>query len=200
VPTPTYPIETPRLLLRPFVAEDLDALYDLRSRPDVARYLYWEPNSREEVERELDRRIHQPTLDREGDDVHLAAELRNAGLVIGDVSLDWLSEKHLQGEIGFVFHPDHQGKGLAREASTEMLRLGFEHFELHRIIGRCDARNDASAGLMLRLGMRREAHFVQNEIFKGDWGDELVFAMLSSEWVAGAARTPTEAEARPRTG
>jgi RimJ/RimL family protein N-acetyltransferase len=200
VRTPTYPIETPRLLLRPFVAEDLDALYDLRSRPDVARYLYWEPNSREEVERELDRRIHRRTLEREGDDVHLAAELRNAGLVIGDVSLDWLSDKHHQGEIGFVFHPDHQGKGLAREAATEMLRLGFEHFELHRIIGRCDARNDASAGLMLRLGMRREAHFVQNEIFKGDWGDELVFAMLASEWAAGAARTPTEAEARPRTG
>jgi RimJ/RimL family protein N-acetyltransferase len=191
VRTPTYPIETPRLLLRPFVAEDLDALVDLRSRPDVARYLYWEPNSREEVERELDRRIRQRTLEREGDDVHLAAMLREGGLVIGDVSLDWLSERHRRGEIGFVFHPDHQGKGLAREAATEMLRLGFEHFELHRIIGRCDARNDASASLMLRLGMRREAHFVQNEIFKGDWGDELVFAMLASEWAAGSGRTPT---------
>jgi RimJ/RimL family protein N-acetyltransferase len=65
-----------------------------------------------------------------------------------------------------------------------MLRLGFEVFELHRIIGRCDARNDASAGLMRRLGMRQEAHFVQNELFKGEWGDELVFAMLASEWEA----------------
>jgi RimJ/RimL family protein N-acetyltransferase len=33
---------------------------------------------------------------------------------------------------------------------------------------------------MRRLGMRQEAHFVQNEIFKGDWGDGLVFAMLPS--------------------
>ena len=170
--TPTYPIETPRLLLRPFVAEDLGPLYDIRSRPDVARYLYWEPNSREEVARELDRRSRQRTLEREG------------GLVVGDVSLDWLSEKHRQGELGFVFHPDHQGKGLAREASTELLRLGFEHYGLHRIIGRCDARNDASAGLMRRLGMRQEAHFVQNELFKGEWGDELVFAMLAAEWEA----------------
>jgi RimJ/RimL family protein N-acetyltransferase len=184
VRTPAYPIETPRLFLRPFVEEDLDALYDLRSRPEVARYLYWEPNSREEVARELDRRRRQRTLEREGDDVHLAAVLREGGLVVGDVSLDWLSEQHRQGEIGFVFHPDHQGKGLAREAATEMLRLGFELFELHRIIGRCDARNEASAGLMRRLGMRQEAHFVENEIFKGDWGDELVFAMLAAEWKA----------------
>jgi RimJ/RimL family protein N-acetyltransferase len=184
VRTPTYPIETPRLLLRPFVDEDLDALFDLRSRRDVTRYLYWEPGTLKEVRRELERRTRMRTLEQEGGDLHLAAVLRDGGAVIGDVSLDWLSEKHRQGEIGFVFHPDHQGKGLAREAATGMLRLGFEVFDLHRIIGRCDARNDASAGLMRRLGMRREAHFVQNEIFKGEWGDELVFAMLASEWKA----------------
>jgi RimJ/RimL family protein N-acetyltransferase len=181
---PAYPIETPRLFLRPFVAEDLEALYDMRSRRDVTRYLYWEPSSREEVARELDRRSRQRTLEREGDDVHLATVLRDGGLVVGDVSLDWLSEKHHQGEIGFVFHPDHQGKGLAREAATAVLHLGFGHYGLHRIVGRCDARNDPSAGLMRRLGMRQEAHFIQNEMFKGEWGDELVFAMLAAEWEA----------------
>jgi RimJ/RimL family protein N-acetyltransferase len=35
---------------------------------------------------------------------------------------------------------------------------------------------------MERLGMRREAHFVHNELFKGSWGDELVYAMLDQEW------------------
>src|SRR5690349_20021529 len=137
----------------------------MRSRPDVTRYLYWEPATREQVEPELDRRIRIRTLEKEGGDLHLAAVLREDGALVGDISLDWLSEKHRQGEIGFVLHPDHQGKGLAREAATEMLRLGFEVFELHRIIGRCDARNEASAGLMRRLGMRQEAHFVQNELF-----------------------------------
>jgi RimJ/RimL family protein N-acetyltransferase len=36
---------------------------------------------------------------------------------------------------------------------------------------------------MARLGMRREAHFIHNEIFKGEWGDELVYAMLQDEWM-----------------
>jgi len=53
---------------------------------------------------------------------------------------------------------------------------------LHRIIGRCDARNTASARLMGRLGMRREAHFRENEWFKDEWGDELIYAMLDGEW------------------
>lgn len=34
--------------------------------------------------------------------------------------------------------------------------------------------------------MRREAHFVQSEMFKGAWGDELVYALLDHEWRAAA--------------
>lgn len=30
--------------------------------------------------------------------------------------------------------------------------------------------------------MRREAHFMENEIFKGEWSDELVYAILRREW------------------
>jgi RimJ/RimL family protein N-acetyltransferase len=63
-----------------------------------------------------------------------------------------------------------------------MLRLGFETVGLHRIFGRCDAENVASARLMERLGMRREAHLRENEFFKGRWSDEYKYAILSSEW------------------
>jgi RimJ/RimL family protein N-acetyltransferase len=83
-----------------------------------------------------------------------------------------------------VFQPRYQGRGLATEAAEVVLRLGFEGLGLHRVIGRCDALNVASARLMERLGMRREAHLVHNEIFKGSWGDELVYAMLEDEWRA----------------
>lgn len=181
---PTYPIETARLLLRPFSPDDLDALHAIQSRPDVTRYLYWEPRSRDEVSQALARRVEQRTIESEGDLLVLAVERRDSGALIGDVNLHWLSAEHQQGEIGFVFHPDHHGRGYGREAATEMLRLGFEGSGLHRIIGRCDARNEASAQLMERLGMRREAHFRQNELFKGEWGDEYVYAMLAAEWQA----------------
>jgi RimJ/RimL family protein N-acetyltransferase len=65
-----------------------------------------------------------------------------------------------------------------------MLRLGFEDLGLRRIVGRIDARNAASARVLDRLGMRREAHFAQNEIIKGEWTDEVVYAMLQDEWRA----------------
>ena len=44
------------------------------------------------------------------------------------------------------------------------------------------ARNDASIRLMERLGMRREAHLVENEFLKGEWTDSIVYAILETEW------------------
>jgi len=179
---PTFPIETERLLLRPCEPRDLDVMADIRSRPDVVRYLYWNIQTHGEVAEALAKRMTMTALEKEGDGMVVAAELKDTGEMIGDVVLQWISEEHRQGETGFVFHPDFQGKGFAFEAGREMLRLGFEELGLHRIIGRCDARNTASARLMERLGMRQEAHFRENERFKGEWGDELIYAMLDREW------------------
>jgi RimJ/RimL family protein N-acetyltransferase len=68
-----------------------------------------------------------------------------------------------------------------------LLRLGFDELGLHRIVGRLDARNAASARLLQRLGMRSEAHLVENEYVKGEWTDEAVYALLASEWRAAHA-------------
>jgi RimJ/RimL family protein N-acetyltransferase len=114
----------------------------------------------------------------------LAVLLRDTGELIGEVNLAWLSEAQRGGEFGFVFNPAFHGRGYATEAAVQMLRLGFEELGLHRIIGRCEARNEASARLMAKLGMRREAHFVRNEFVKGEWNDEVVYAMLGEEWAA----------------
>ncbi len=178
------PIETDRLLLRPFQPDDLDDLADINSRPEVVRYLYWDVRSLDEVRPVLAAKITQATLKEEGRRLTLAVELADPRRLIGEVTLAWTSRRHRQGEVGFILHPDFHGRGLATEAAEEMLRLGFEELDLHRIAGRCDARNGASARVMERLGMRLEAHFIGGEIFKGDWGDELVYAILQSEWVS----------------
>ncbi len=178
----TFPIETERLRLRPYGAGDFDDLFAMHSREDVVRYLYWEVRDRDEVAAMLERRMTLTVIDNEGDALILAVELSETGRVIGDVLLHWTSEEHRQGETGFVFHPDYHGRGYASEAAVVMLRLGFEELDLHRIVGRCDARNAASARLMERLGMRREAHPHENEFVKGEWCDELVYALLAAEW------------------
>ncbi|BDZ45666.1 hypothetical protein GCM10025866_15750 [Naasia aerilata] len=88
-------------------------------------------------------------------------------------------------EIGYVFAPDVAGRGYATEACRPLLALAFEELGVHRVMGRLDARNGASARVLERLGMRLEAHFVEDDWFKGEWTSTLVYAMLDREWRAG---------------
>ena len=183
---PSYPIETDRLLLRPFAPADHDALLAIHSRPDVTRYLYWDARGPEDVSRVLALKVSCTALAQEGDTLDLAAFLREDGRLVGDITLMWRSAAHRQAEVGFIFHPDHQGRGLATEATAALLRLGFEELGLHRIYGRLDARNTASGRVLEKLGMRREGHLLENEWVKGEWTDEAIYGMLDREWEARA--------------
>jgi len=182
VPRISWPIETERLTLRALRETDLEQLVALQSCPDVTRYLYWTPRTEEEVRRWLERAIPEPDWGVESAALVLAAVERASGPLAGTVTLALRSLEHRQGEIGFVFHPDFQGRGLAAQGAKEVLRLGFEDLHLRRLFGRCNGRNLPSARLMERLGMRQEAKLIQNEKVKGEWADVWIYAILASEW------------------
>ncbi len=61
----------------------------------------------------------------------------------------------------------------------------FDDLDLHRVIGRLEARNTASAGIIERIGMRREGHLVENEFVEGKWQSELVYAILQRRMAGG---------------
>ena len=111
--------------------------------------------------------------------VALAVELRATGELIGDVML-MVDAEHRQGEIGFILHPDHQGHGYATEAARAMLAIAFDDYGLHRVCGRLESRNVASARVLEKLGMRLEAHLIENEWVKGEWQSESIYAMLAA--------------------
>jgi len=165
--------------------EDLDDLVDFHSDPDVVRYVPWPVRDRDQTRVALESKLEQDRLTTEGQWLVLAIELRETKTVIGVVLLKWVSEAGRQGEIGYALHAGYQGKGLASEAAREMLRLGFEELGLHRIVAVLDDRNTASAQLLERLGMRREAHHLQAAWFKDEWCNEFVYALLKDEWLNG---------------
>ncbi|HEU5420119.1 MAG TPA: GNAT family protein [Streptosporangiaceae bacterium] len=179
---PSEQIETARLTLRSFGPDDFDDLYAYQSRPDVCRYLHWEPRDQAQARAALEQQRRETRLAVEGDWLTFAVVWREAGRVIGETGLKLLSREHRQGETGFIFNPDYGGRGLASEAAAAMLTLAFDGLGWHRVTGCCDARNLASARLMERLGMRREAHFEHSVLMKGEWADELVYAILDHEW------------------
>jgi RimJ/RimL family protein N-acetyltransferase len=184
---PVWPLATERLVLRPFERGDLDALHAMHGDDEVARYLYNPARSRDETKALLERKIDGAALSAPGEWVSAAVVLRATGEVVADLALQWVSREHRLGEIGFVCAPAHQGNGYATEAARAFLALAFDQLGLHRVIGRTEARNVASARVLERLGMRREAHFVENEWVKGEWQSGFVYALLEREWRAASA-------------
>jgi RimJ/RimL family protein N-acetyltransferase len=175
-------VRTERLLLRPLRPADADGLLAYRSRPDVCRYVPFEPMTLADITSRIATQWSRVELTDEGQSLVLGAELAATGELIGDVILFWHSRLHASGELGYVFNPDFAGQGYATEAARAVLGLGFDGLRLHRIIARLDERNGPSARLAARLGLRPEARLVENELFKGQWSNELDFAMLAAEW------------------
>ena len=181
--SPDWPLETSRLTLRAFVEGDLEPMHAMRADAEVARYLYGEPaQSLDETRDSLAKKIAGSAWAKEGDWLSAAAVERESGLTVGDMALHWVSERDRTAEIGFVFDPRHQGKGFATEAARALVDWAFREAGMHRVIGRTEARNAASARVLEKLGMRLEAHLVENEWVKGEWQSELVYAVLEREW------------------
>jgi RimJ/RimL family protein N-acetyltransferase len=183
------PVTTSRLVLRTMRDEDVDDIHAYQSRPDVCRYLPFEPRTREEVADKVARHAAARALCGDGDYWQLAVErLSEPGRVIGDVYFTIRSVADAGGEIGWTMHPRCFGQGYMTEAASAVLGIAFGTLGLHRVIANLDARNDASAALCRRLGMREEARFLEDMWFKGEWSDTAIYAILAREWTGRPER------------
>jgi aminoglycoside 6'-N-acetyltransferase len=178
-------LTTPRLHLRPFQESDLEAFVAYRSDPDVARYQSWTPPFTQDQAAAF---LNDMTLAQAGQPgvwYQLAVERQVQPGIIGDCAFQVLADDDQQAEIGFTFSRLYQQQGYATEAVRGLLDYLFDDLRLHRVTATCDVENVASFRLLERVGMRREAHRVENIWFKGAWGSEYVYAVLDREWSRG---------------
>jgi RimJ/RimL family protein N-acetyltransferase len=180
-------ITTARLLLSRLTAGDAEALFAYRSLPEVCRYQHWQPSRVEEAEDFIERQ-QRVGFDSPGTWFQLGARARESGRLIGDLGVHFVEDGG-QVEIGFTVAPAFQGRGLASEAVVALLDYLFGPLGKHRVFASVDPRNEPSRRLLQRVGMRQEAHFLQSVRFKGTWTDDLVFAILASEWRARIGAT-----------
>ena len=104
---------------------------------------------------------------------------------IGDCAFQVFADDDRQAQIGFTLSRLYQKQGYATEAVRRLLDYLFGELHLHRVTATCDVENLASVKLLERIGMRREAHLIENVWFKGAWGSEYSYALLHREWSQG---------------
>jgi RimJ/RimL family protein N-acetyltransferase len=178
----SFRMETDRLILRTFRPEDLDAFLAYRNDPLVALHQSWDlPYSREQGIAFVDE-MAKANPGEAGFWFQIAIELKATGAMIGDCVFCCLKEDAHQAEIGFSLARVYQGQGYASEAIRRLLDYLFDELDLHRVRAICDVENVASARLLERVGMRREAHFIESFWIKGRWSSEYWYAILRREW------------------
>ena len=159
-------LETPRTRLRPAHAGDLEAIHAILSDPLATAYWSTPPHSAIEESRDwLAAMI--AIAPAEGEDF----VVEHDGRVIGKAGL------YRFPEIGYIFHPDVWGRGLAREALAAILDRAFAVHRLDRVTADVDPRNLASLKLLAGLGFVETGRAARTWHVGGRWCDSIYLAL-----------------------
>jgi [ribosomal protein S5]-alanine N-acetyltransferase len=166
-----------KVLLRWLTTDDLDALHEIFSDPEVARYLAIpRQQSRADTEQFL-AGIHEgyrtSSLYQWG--------IEHDGRVVGTCTLGGLDWENRRAEIGFALARAAWGQGLMPDALTAVINHAFNDLRLHRIEADVDPRNSASLRLLERLGFRREGYLRERYLKDGEIQDSVIFGLLRED-------------------
>lgn len=141
-------ILTRRLRLRPLQGVDLDALAEIYQHPDVARWIG--PHTRQDVEAEIARHI---TYQAKFGWSFWAVEDRATGRLIGDCGLQPLEHRGPEIELGYDFHPDAWGRGIATEAAQAVMQQALGPLGLDRVVAVVKPDHLASQRVLVKAGL-----------------------------------------------
>ncbi|MFV2053751.1 GNAT family N-acetyltransferase [Aliiroseovarius sp. YM-037] len=155
-------IKTERLLLRRARMDDLEDLHRIFSDPRAMRYWDCLPYADIAQTEHLLAAIVAASPPASDDFV-----IEHEGQAIGKAGC-WRS-----GEIGFILHPDHWGKGLAQEALSVVIPHAFENLPIDRLEADVDPRNSASLMLLSRFGFREVGRASRTFLVGEEWCDSV---------------------------
>lgn len=151
----TVILETERLLLRRFQAQDAQAMFDnWASNPNVTKYLTWQPH--ESVQATQTLVCDWVESYASPDFYQWAIELKTLGQPIGSISVVRIEEKVDECEIGYCIGEQWWGKGLTTEAFKRVIEFLFEEVGANRISAKHDTENIGSGKVMQKSGLTYE--------------------------------------------
>src|SRR6187402_1554593 len=172
-------LETERLTLRRVTAADTDAVFIMRSDPDVMRYI---PRPMAETKEDALAVINmvEDFLEK-NEKINWAIEWKESKQMVGMIGYVNLKPDHARAEIRYSLARTWHRKGIMYEALLCVMKYGFEQMQLHSIEAIIDAENVASGKLLEAAGFRQEAHFIEDFCFKGVYRNSIHYGMLCSE-------------------
>jgi ribosomal-protein-alanine N-acetyltransferase len=172
-------ILTQRLRLRKVVTTDASDIFSLRSDERVMEFLDRPMQKTMGDSRQLIKIITNGINNNEA--ITWAINLKNDPKLIGTIGFWRIIKEHFRAEIGYLLHPDYQGKGIMQEALEEVLDFGFRTLKLHSIEANVNPNNLASIKLLERNRFIKEAYFKENYYYDGKFLDTAIYSLINIE-------------------
>ncbi len=179
--TGTQRIETERLILRRFTAEDAEDMYsNWASDPEVTRFLTWPAHSSVDITRAVLKNWMERY--RDGGYFNWAIVWKKTGSIIGSISVVKLLEETEAADIGYCIGRVFWGQGIMPEALRAVIRYLFETVSLNRIAACHDVRNPKSGRVMGKAGMIQEGILRRSGRNNQGICDEAWHAIIREDW------------------
>jgi putative acetyltransferase len=173
-------IKTPRLLLRPIVEGDAEAIYAYSRNPNVGVHAGWKPHESIDETREVMKTVFL------GQENVFGVVLKETGILFGSIGLvaDPKRQNDKARMIGYAIGEEHWGRGYTTEAARAIIRYGFGELGLELISGYCYPNNERSRRVMTKCGMRLEGVLRRGEIrYDGAVLDHECYSITQEEYV-----------------
>ncbi len=104
------------------------------------------------------------------------------GRLVGGVSMSNIRRGVAQSaSLGYWMGAPFARHGYMTEALEAVLDFGFNSLGLHRIEAACLPSNQASRGLLAKVGFREEGYAREYLRINGVWQDHVLFAILRTD-------------------
>lgn len=174
-------IETERLILRDWIEDDVDDLYDYAKNPNVGPHGGWKPHESKTESLEIMQTLFINKYE------SWAIVYKNSGKVIGSIGYepDPRRPEINCKELGYAMGEDYWGKGIMTEAAKAVLRYGFETLELYMVSIYRNPQNERSGRVIDKCGFQYEGTLRQAyKIYDGTIRDISCYSMTKEEYKA----------------
>ena len=113
------------------------------------------------------------------DGITWGVALKSDPTLIGTIGFWRIVKGHYRAEIGYMLHPDHQGKGLMQEAMDAVIHYGFHELKLHSVEANVNPKNITSIKILERNKFTREAWFKENYYYNGKFLDSFIYSLVT---------------------
>lgn len=174
-------IETNRLLMRQIEYTDWEFFYNVEKDASVQEYVS-DINTEETIRERFESRL--PSWNKMNSQwLCLVITLKETGEKIGVSGFypEW--EPYQQAEVGFLLASGFQGEGYGKESLIAVLGFVFDDLSFHKVKATVTEGNDASCGLLRKVGFQQEGLIRDNYKIQGAWKNDIVFGLLRNELV-----------------